>query len=257
MIVAPDPPPGASDGERIQKVLAQAGVGSRRVGDALVAAGRVRVNGEVARPGRRVDVDHDVVTVDDVPIGVRPGLVYYLLHKPAGVVTTASDPQGRPTVVEAVPAEPRVFPVGRLDVDTEGLLVLTNDGDLTQRLTHPSFGVEKEYVAEVEGAPTRGALRALREGVELDDGVTAPARVSSSSPGVLRLVIHEGRNRQVRRMCAAVGHPVRRLVRTRIGPLRLSGLAPGEWRPLTVAEVRALERAAAGGPSTGGGRAQR
>ncbi len=255
--MAPDPPPGASDGERIQKVLAQAGVGSRRVGDALVAAGRVRVNGEVARPGRRVDVDHDVVTVDDVPIGVRPGLVYYLLHKPAGVVTTASDPQGRPTVVEAVPAEPRVFPVGRLDVDTEGLLVLTNDGDLTQRLTHPSFGVEKEYVAEVEGAPTRGALRALREGVELDDGVTAPARVSSSSPGVLRLVIHEGRNRQVRRMCAAVGHPVRRLVRTRIGPLRLSGLAPGEWRPLTVAEVRALERAAAGGPSTGGGRAQR
>jgi 23S rRNA pseudouridine2605 synthase len=142
-----------------------------------------------------------------------------------------------------VPSEPRVHPVGRLDLDTEGLLLLTNDGQLTHRLTHPSFGVEKEYVAEVQGAPGRGALRRLRDGVELDDGPTAPAKASSPTPGVLRLTIHEGRNRQVRRMCDAVGHPVTRLVRTRIGPLRDPHLAPGQWRPLTTDEVRDLERA--------------
>jgi 23S rRNA pseudouridine2605 synthase len=147
-------------------------------------------------------------------------------------------------VVELVPAEPRVFPVGRLDVDTEGLLVLTNDGPLTHRLTHPSFGVEKEYLAEVEGRPSPGAIRALREGVDLDDGRTAPARVALAPPNVLTLVIHEGRNRQVRRMCEAVGHPVVRLVRTRIGPVSDRRLAPGTWRPLTPGEVRALGRAA-------------
>ena len=142
-------------------------------------------------------------------------------------MTTASDPQGRPTVVALVPAEPRVFPVGRLDRDTEGLLILTNDGELAQLLTHPSHGVAKEYLAEVEGTPSPGALRRLREGVELDDGMTAPATVGVVAPGVLRIVIHEGRNRQVRRMCEAVGHPVRRLVRTRIGPLADRALAPG------------------------------
>jgi 23S rRNA pseudouridine2605 synthase len=146
-----------------------------------------------------------------------------------------------------VPDEPRVFPVGRLDADTEGLLLLTNDGELAHRLTHPSFGVEKEYVAQVEGTPSRGALRKLREGVELDDGITAPAKVALVEPTVLRLVIHEGRNRQVRRMCDAIGHPVVRLVRTRIGPLRDTALRPGSWRPLEVDEVRALERAASGG----------
>jgi 23S rRNA pseudouridine2605 synthase len=140
-----------------------------------------------------------------------------------------------------------VFPVGRLDLDTEGLLLLTNDGDLTHRLTHPSFGVEKEYLASVDGEPGRGAVRRLREGVELDDGITAPATVGVVSPSVLRIVIHEGRNRQVRRMCEAVGHPVRRLVRTRIGPITDRSLAPGDWRELTQAEVRSLERAAAGG----------
>jgi 23S rRNA pseudouridine2605 synthase len=150
--------------------------------------------------------------------------------------------------VELVPSEPRVFPVGRLDVDTEGLLLLTNDGDLTHRLTHPSFGVEKEYLAEVEGSPSRGALRQLREGVELEDGPTAPAKVSSVGDHLLRITIHEGRNRQVRRMCEAVGHPVVRLVRTRIGPLAERSLAPGEWRALVQDEVRALERAAAGTP---------
>jgi 23S rRNA pseudouridine2605 synthase len=186
-----------------------------------------------------------------VPIGVREGLVHYLLNKPAGVVTTASDPQGRPTVVELVPAEPRVFPVGRLDASTEGLLLLTNDGDLAQRVAHPSHGVEKEYLAEVEGTPSRGALRRLREGIDLDDGRTAPAKVALLGDGLLRITIHEGRKRQVRRMCAAVGHPVRRLVRTRIGPLTDPRLPPGRWRRLRQSEVRALERATAGG-STGG-----
>jgi 23S rRNA pseudouridine2605 synthase len=183
---------------------------------------------------------------------VRPGLVHHLLNKPTGVVTTASDPQGRPTVVELVPSEPRVFPVGRLDADTEGLLLLTNDGELAHRLTHPSFGVEKEYLAEVTGTPSRGALRRLRQGVELDDGPTAPAVVSLVDAHTVRITIHEGRNRQVRRMCAAVGHPVRRLVRVRIGPIVDRTLAPGASRPLTQDEVRALERATAPGPSAPG-----
>ena len=238
------------EGERLQKVLARAGMGSRRVAEELIADGLITVNGEVAELGRRVDVDHDRVEVEGVPIGVRPDLVHYLLNKPIGVISTADDPQGRPTVVELVPAQPRVFPVGRLDGDTEGLLLLTNDGELTHRLTHPSFGVEKEYLAEVEGEPSRGALRQLREGVELDDGVTAPARVAQPSPGVLRLVIHEGRNRQVRRMCEAIGHPVVRLVRTRIGPLSERSLAPGEWRVLEPLEVRSLEQAAAAGDAS-------
>jgi 23S rRNA pseudouridine2605 synthase len=233
-------------GERLQKVLAQAGLGSRRACEELIAAARVTVNGEVATLGTRADPEVDAIEVDGARIGVREGLVHYLLNKPAGAVTTASDPQGRPTVVGLVPAEPRVYPVGRLDADTEGLLVLTNDGELAHRLTHPSFGVDKEYLADVTGTPSRGALRRLREGVELEDGPTAPARVSLVGDHTLRITIHEGRNRQVRRMCEAVGHPVRRLVRVRIGPLADRRLPPGEWRPLTQAEVRALERAAAG-----------
>lgn len=236
-------------GERLQKILARAGLGSRRVCEDLIADERVTVNGEVAELGRRVDPDTDTVAVDGVPIGVRPGLVYYLLNKPAGVVTTADDPQGRPTVVGLVPDDPRVFPVGRLDVDTEGLLLLTNDGDLTHRLTHPSFGVEKEYLAWVEGRATRGELRRLREGVELDDGPTAPADVAQVAEGLLKITIHEGRNRQVRRMCDAIGHPVRRLVRTRIGPLADRKLRPGAWRALTRDEVRALERASVPDPA--------
>jgi 23S rRNA pseudouridine2605 synthase len=177
-------------GERLQKVLAQAGLGSRRACEELVAAGRVRVNGEVATLGARVDPEADVVEVDGARIGVRQGLVHYLLNKPAGVVTTAADPQGRSTVVDLVPDEPRVYPVGRLDADTEGLLVLTNDGDLAHRLTHPSFGVDKEYLAEVEGTPSRGALRRLRQGVDLDDGPTAPARASLVGDHTLRITIH-------------------------------------------------------------------
>jgi len=233
-------------GERLQKVLSTRGWGSRRVCEDLIAAGRVTVNGEVAVLGRRVDTDHDLVEVDGVPIGVKPGLVYYLLNKPPGVVATASDTHGRPTVVEIVPTEPRVYPVGRLDIDTEGLLLLTNDGDLAQRLTHPSYGVEKEYLAEVSGGNVaQGALRRLREGVQLDDGITAPAKVSQPTPGVLRLTIHEGRNRQVRRMCEAIGHPVQRLVRVRIGSLRDATLGPGEWRELTTSEVKALSESVA------------
>ncbi len=237
-----------SEPERLQKLLARVGIGSRRVVEDMIAEGRVVVNGEVAELGQRADADRDAIEVDGTLVGVRPDTVWYLLNKPAGVVTTASDPRGRPTVVELVPDEPRVFPVGRLDADTEGLLLFTNDGDVTYRLTHPSYGVEKEYLAHVEGTPSRGSLRTLREGVALDDGVTAPAKASLVSPSVLKLVIHEGRNRQVRRMCEAVGHPVVRLVRTRIGPLVDTQLAPGEWRPLSQDEVRALERAAVATP---------
>lgn len=229
-------------GQRLQKVLARAGLGSRRTCEELIEDGRVSVNGERATLGRRVEVEVDTISVDGVPLGVSPDLVHYLLNKPAGVVTTAEDTHGRTTVVDLVPGNPRVHPVGRLDLDTEGLLLLTNDGTLTHRLTHPSFGVEKEYLAQVEGNPGRGALRRLREGIELDDGPTAPAIVSSPGPSLVRLTIHEGRNRQVRRMCEAVGHPVLRLVRTRIGPLRDSELAPGEWRSLSLGELRALER---------------
>ena len=235
----------SGEGERLQKVLARVGIGSRRVCEDLIGEGRVRVDGEMAVLGRRVDPETALIEVDGAPVGVRPDLVHYVLNKPAGVVTTADDPQGRPTVVGLVPDEPRVFPVGRLDVDTEGLLLLTNDGELAHRLTHPSYGVEKEYVAEVEGLPTRAVLRRLREGVELDDGPTAPARATLVDPSVVRLTIHEGRNRQVRRMCEAVGHSVVRLVRTRIGPLADRSLAPGAWRELTGDEVRSLQRAVA------------
>lgn len=231
-----------SEAERIQKVLAAAGVASRRKVEEMVADGRVTVNGLPARLGQRVDPERDAVEVDGNPVGLRADLVYYLLNKPPGVVTTASDPQGRPTAIDMVPEKPRVFPVGRLDADSEGLLLLTNDGGLTHRLTHPSFGVEKEYLAHVKGRPSRGALRRLREGVELEDGAAQAVAVSSPEPSVVRVVVHEGRNRLVRRMCDAIGHPVIRLVRTRIGPLADRKLPPGIWRELSQSEVRELER---------------
>jgi 23S rRNA pseudouridine2605 synthase len=239
-------------GERLQKVLARAGQGSRRACEDLIAQGRVTVDGEVAVLGRRVEVATARVEVDGVLLPVAPDLVYYLLNKPVGVITTADDPQGRPTVMGLVPSEPRVFSVGRLDQETEGLLILTNDGAMAQLLSHPSHSVDKEYMAEVDGGtPAAGALRTLRQGVELDDGRTAPAEVGVLADGVLRLVIHEGRNRQVRRMCDAVGHPVRRLVRTRIGPVRDINLAPGRWRELSGEEVRALAGAAVAADGTG------
>ena len=234
--------------ERVQKLLARAGLGSRRTCEDVVRAGRVKVDGVVATLGDRADPENQRVLVDDVPLPVRPDLVYYVLNKPTGVVTTASDPQGRPTVVALVPNEPRVFPVGRLDADTEGLLVMTNDGDLAQLLAHPRHGVDKTYVAEVSGRPSEAVLRQLRTGIELDDGPTAPAkvRITARAAGkvALELTIHEGRKRQVRRMFAAVGHPVQRLVRTKIGPLADARLAPGTWRELRPREVRALYEAA-------------
>lgn len=232
-------------GERLQKVLAATGWGSRRSCEELIAAGRVTVNGDVAELGRRVNPEVDLIEVDGAPVGVKPGLVYYLLNKPTGVVTTAKDTHGRTTVVDLVPAEPRVFPVGRLDLDTEGLLLLTNDGELAHRITHPRHGVEKEYLVHVRGRVAPGELRRLRDGIELDDGVTAPSQASQPSPGVLRITIHEGRNRQVRRMCDAIGHPVLRLVRTRIGPITDRSLRPSDWRELSTGERRALTEAVA------------
>lgn len=190
----------------------------------------------------------DEIAVDGTVLSTDVDLVHYLLQKPAGVICTADDPGGRSTAIDLVPAEPRVWTVGRLDVDTEGLLLLTNDGPMTQRLTHPSHGIEKEYLVQIQRQPTPGTLRRLREGIELDDGLTAPARVASPGDGLVRITIHEGRNRQVRRMFDAVGHPVVRLVRTRIGPLADRSLAPGEWRPLTRVEVLALDGVQLGGP---------
>ncbi|MFT7475450.1 MAG: 23S rRNA pseudouridine2605 synthase [Verrucomicrobiales bacterium] len=230
---------------RLQKALAAAGVASRRVCEDMIEDGRITINGVVATLGDKVDSAVDELRVDGAIVSVDTTRRTVLLNKPVGVISTAEDTHGRPTVVELVGAEERLFPVGRLDADSEGLLLLTNDGGLTQRLTHPSYGVDKEYLVSVEGSPARGALRFLREGVDLDDGVTAPAKVSELSPGLLRIVLHEGRNRQIRRMCDAIGHPVTRLVRTRIGPLSDSTLAPGEWREVGVAEVRRIESAIA------------
>ena len=225
---------------RLNAYLARAGVASRRRADELIRAGRVRVNGA---PGELNTVvgKSDVVEVDGARVR-RQRLAYVLLHKPAGAVTTARDPHGRRTVVELVPGEPRVVPVGRLDADTTGALLLTNDGDLAHRLAHPRYGVPKVYEAEVEGSPSADALARLREGVELDDGVTAPAEARMLAPGRIELTLHEGRKHQVKRMCEMVGHPVRRLHRCRYAGLDLDGLEPGEWRELTADEVAALRR---------------
>ena len=210
----------------------------------MIRAGRVTVDGQPAHLGQKVDPEHARVEVDGVPLPIRPGLVYYLLFKPAGVVSTASDPQGRPTVVDLVPRGARVYPVGRLDADTEGLIILTNDGDLAARVTHPRHGVGKTYLARVTGNPGRAALRSLVEGVELEDG---PARArearlvsSQGDEALVKLVMGEGRKREVRRLLAAVGHPVTALVRTAIGPVTAPGLKPGSWRDLTLDEVRSL-----------------
>jgi 23S rRNA pseudouridine2605 synthase len=223
---------------RLNAYLARAGVASRRGAEDLIRAGRVRVNGEIAGLATFVE-PRDTVEVDGRPIEPEP-LTYVLLHKPAGVVTTARDPQGRATVVGLVGHERRVVPVGRLDADTTGALLLTNDGPLAHRLMHPRYEVDKVYEAEVEGEPSDEALAQLAEGVELDDGRTAPARVRSLGPSLVELTIHEGRKHQVKRMLQAVGHPVRRLHRSRYAGLTLDGLAPGEWRALTPGEVANL-----------------
>jgi pseudouridine synthase len=226
---------------RLNAFLARAGVASRRKADDLIKAGRVRVNGELGALNTFVEPGDDVL-VDGEPVA-RQRLAYVLLHKPAGVVTTASDPQGRPTVVGLVGHESRVVPVGRLDVDTTGALLLTNDGPLAHRLAHPRYGVEKVYEVETWREPSDEALRSLAEGVELDDGRTAPARVRRLGAARFELVLHEGRNRQVRRMCEAVGHRVRRLHRSVYAGLELGTLAPGEWRELAEAEVQRLATA--------------
>lgn len=225
---------------RLNAYLARAGVASRRRADELIKAGRVRVNGAAGRLDTFVQAT-DTVEVDGRPVAAQ-ALAHLLLHKPAGVVTTARDPQGRPTVLELVLTASRVVPVGRLDVGTTGALLLTNEGPLAHRLAHPRYGVEKTYVAEVEGTPGPAVVEALAHGVELEDGRTAPARVRSLGPRTLELVLHEGRNRQVRRMCEAVGHPVRRLHRSRYAGLGLDGLAPGAARALDRDEVARLRR---------------
>jgi 23S rRNA pseudouridine2605 synthase len=226
---------------RLNAYLARAGVASRRRADELIKAGRVTVNGEPGRLNTVVGA-HDRVEVDGEEVAGQR-LAYVLLHKPAGVVTTARDPQGRPTVVGLVPHEPRVVPVGRLDVDTTGVLLLTNDGQLAHRLAHPRYGVEKTYVAEVERDPDEDALRRLREGIELEDGWTAPAGARRLGPGRVELVLHEGRKHQVKRMRSAVCYPVTRLHRSAYAGLTLEGLEPARWRELDADEVDQLRRA--------------
>ena len=229
---------------RLAKYLAHAGVASRRAAEQLIAAGRVSVGGEpVTDPARDVD-ESSGVAVDGRPVAPEPREVH-ALNKPAGVVSTARDTHGRPTVVELVRSRRRLYPVGRLDADSTGLILLTNDGELAERLTHPRYGVEKVYRARVQPARvSRRALEALRQGVELEDGKTAPARVRQPRPGVLEITIREGRKRQVRRMCEAVGHRVVELRRVAFGPLGLRGLEPGQSRRLSRAEVERLRRAA-------------
>lgn len=239
--------------ERLQKYLAHCGVASRRAAEQLIVEGRVAVNGQPARElGTQVDPHVDRVEVDGRPVRPSTAMVYLALNKPTGVVTTVQDPQGRPTVMGLVPRVGRVYPVGRLDADSEGLLLVTNDGDLANRLTHPRFGCEKEYRALVEGEPDEADLELLREGVLLDDGATQPAEVGLEparglEPGfaIVRVTLREGRKRQVRRMLAAIGCRVERLQRVRIGPLELGDLPLGATRPLGRSEVAAL-RAAVG-----------
>jgi 23S rRNA pseudouridine2605 synthase len=229
---------------RLGKFLASAGVASRRAAEEIIRAGRVTIAGAVVTdPARDVGED-DEVALDGTRVGAPVGHLVYAVNKPAGVVSTARDPQRRPTVVSLAPAGVRLYPVGRLDIDTTGLILLTNDGELAHRLTHPRFEVPKTYRAVVARLPVRErALRALRAGVELEDGPSLPARVERVAADALEITIREGRKRQVRRMCEAVGHPVRRLQRVRFGPLELGSLPEGAWRELAADEVSALRRA--------------
>jgi 23S rRNA pseudouridine2605 synthase len=229
---------------RLAKYLAHAGVASRRRAEALVSGGRVTVDGEVVTdPARDVD-EGSGVAVDGDPVAGAEARIVYALHKPPGVVSTARDPGGHPTVVSLVDDPRRLYPVGRLDADAGGLILLTNDGELANRLTHPRYEVPKTYRVHVGSPPVREAtLRRLREGVELDDGMTAPAKVRRLGPDTLELTIHEGRNRQIKRMCEAVGHRVVALRRTRFGPLALGDLEPGASRRLSAAEVERLRMA--------------
>ena len=233
-----------SESEKLQKVVARAGVGSRRDVEHLIATGRVTVNGQVAHVGMRVDASDVKVAVDGVEIPVDPTRVYYLINKPLGVVTTARDPQGRRIVTDLVPAKPRVFPVGRLDRDSTGLLILTNDGDLTEHLTHPRHGVTKTYNVLVRGALSLTDLNRFTEGIELEDGLAravSATLVDRNGPDTLvELVLTEGRNREIRRMVDTLGFSVESLFRTAIGSLRDATLKSGTWRELSPNEVRDL-----------------
>jgi 23S rRNA pseudouridine2605 synthase len=249
-------------GERLQKILSQAGLASRRTAEDLIRAGRVKVNGRVIQElGSRADPIRDRITIDGK--AVRPDRLRYLaFHKPAGMVSTMHDPEGRPAIGEVVRGlRAHVFPVGRLDFDSSGLIVLTNDGELAQRLTHPRYGIEKVYRVKVRGLPEQEALGRLRRGVRLEDGPTRPARVELEAnlekKARLRIAVREGRTRLVRRMCESIGHPVDRLARVAIGPLRLGTLRPGEVRDLTPDEVRALRRAVAADGEAAPARASR
>lgn len=235
--------------ERLQKILARAGIASRRHSETLIREGRVTVNGAVVdQLGAQADPDTDKIEVDGRPVVAPATQAYYLLHKPRGFLSTCYDPQGRKTVLELVPYAPGLHPVGRLDRDTSGLLILTNDGAFTEALTHPRHGIAKTYVAEVKGRPGPGAIEMLRTGVKLEGGTTLPARVETlekhKDTTVVALTIREGRNRQVRRMMESIGHPVVRLERVAIGDLSAGELLPGKFRILADEEVAALKRGA-------------
>ncbi|MDY6793977.1 MAG: pseudouridine synthase [Actinomycetota bacterium] len=234
-----------ADRERLQKILAAAGIASRRKCEGFIEEGRVRINGRIAVLGDRAKSDEDEITLDGVPLDTGTEKRYFLLNKPPGYITTVRDYRKRPTVMDLIHEEGRLFPVGRLDKDTTGLLIITNDGYLAQRMTHPSHGVDKTYLVEAEGHLTREGLARLRKGVRLEEGITAPAKVrildKRGDRCLLEMVIHEGKKRQVRRMCAAAGLKVRKLTRTRLGPLDLKGLEEGNYRPLTFDEINTLK----------------
>ncbi|MCM3762937.1 rRNA pseudouridine synthase [Alkalihalobacillus oceani] len=241
--------------ERLQKIIAQAGIASRRKAEQLIMEGKVKVNGEVVRElGVKASANKDQIEVEGIPID-REEPVYFLLYKPSGVISSVKDEKGRKVVTDFLEVEQRVFPVGRLDYDTSGLLLLTNDGEFANYLMHPKFKIDKVYVAKVKGIPTREALKRLQQGVRLDDGKTAPAKVKLMSidkkkqTAIVRITIHEGRNRQVRRMFEAIGHPVMKLKREEYGFLNLRGMNPGDVRPLKPIEVKHLRELAVTKPS--------
>lgn len=239
--------------ERIQKILAQAGYGSRRSCEELIVAGRVHVDGVVAVLGQKADPARQVITVDGERVRLPDTRLYLALNKPRGVLSDTEDARGRKTVLDLVPHQGHLFAIGRLDLTSEGLVLLTNDGDLANRLLHPRYGHEREYRVRVAGRPTEDVIRAWSRGIVLDGEKTRPAQVkvlkAEAGDTWLQVIMQEGKKRQIRRVAAALGHPVRALIRVRIGPIRLGRLAPGEWRPLTPREVQALQAAAHNGGS--------
>jgi len=229
---------------RVQKLLANSGIGSRRTVEEMIVAGRISVNGKVATLGDKA-TSSDLIEIDSQSVDLAVEYKTYLLNKPLGVISTASDENNRQTVVDLIDSDLRLFPIGRLDADTSGLILISNDGDLTHKLTHPKFGVEKKYVAQLEGEITEEAIDMLRNGVELEDGITHPSKVrllgSKEGSSLIEIIIHEGRNRQIRRMTQAVGYPIITLSRTKIADLEDKSLKPGQYRELTLAEIQSLK----------------